>query len=171
MAIIFEAVATDEQRTLLAHVADEIWHEYWPALIGEAQTDYMVEQFQSLSAIERDIAEHAYEYWLLREDETNTLVGYTGGHVEPETNRFFISKIYLYKDQRGKGYARCVVDFYNKLCLDRELSALYLTVNKGNELGIRAYKGTGFEIIEAVETPIGDGFIMDDYIMERPVHA
>ena len=46
---------------------------------------------------------------------------------------------------------------------------MYLTVNKHNELGVRAYNGTGFEVIDAVETDIGEGFIMDDYIMERPV--
>lgn len=40
-----------------------------------------------------------------------------------------------------------------------------LTVNKGNELGIRAYKGNGFDIIESVEADIGNGFVMDDYIM------
>jgi len=38
-------------------------------------------------------------------------------------------------------------------------------INKGNELGIRAYKGNGFDIIESVEADIGNGFVMDDYIM------
>ena len=43
---------------------------------------------------------------------------------------------------------------------------MYLTVNKYNDLGIRAYEGTGFVTIDAVETDIGEGYIMDDYIME-----
>ena len=46
---------------------------------------------------------------------------------------------------------------------------MYLTVNKHNDLGIRAYKAKGFETIDAVETDIGNGFIMDDYIMEKKV--
>ena len=46
---------------------------------------------------------------------------------------------------------------------------MYLTVNKGNELGIRAYEGNGFETMDAVEADIGSGFIMDDYIMEKRV--
>lgn len=165
--LIFEPVETDEQIVGLSQIADEIWHEYWPALIGEAQTDYMVEKFQSEEAIRRDMAENNYEYWILLDGDTEEVVGYTGGHEEPETNRYFISKIYLFESQRGKGYARQVVDFYNDLCLERNLHAMYLTVNKGNELGVRAYKGTDFEIIDAVETDIGKGFIMDDFIMER----
>lgn len=171
----FEPVETDGQKELLAKAADEIWHEYWPPLIGAEQTDYMVDSFQSRTAIERDMAEHAYEYWLLYASEEEggapgegeRLVGYTGGHVESETNRFFISKIYLYAAERGKHFATRVIEHYVTLCRARGLSAMYLTVNKHNELGVRAYKGNGFEVIDAVETDIGEGFIMDDFIMEK----
>lgn len=211
--VFFEPVTADTVDALAA-LADEIWHEYWPDLIGADQTDYMVEQFQSRTAIVRDMREHAYEYWLLRapgeagepcvaQPADNTvphaaqpagstaephaeqavdaaanspagtfagrIVGYTGGHVEPETNRFFISKIYLRAEERGKHFASSVVRFYEELCRARGLCAMYLTVNKGNELGIRAYEGNGFTTIDAVETDIGQGFIMDDYIMEKRV--
>lgn len=169
MAIVFLPVKTADDRMRLAALADEIWHEYWPALIGAAQTDYMVENFQSLEAIERDMAEHAYEYWFLQDDEDGRTVGYTGGHVEPETNRFFISKIYLRAPERGRGFASQTIRFYENLCRERELHAMYLTVNKHNDLGIRAYLGKGFETIDAVGTDIGNGFVMDDYIMEKPV--
>ena len=51
----------------------------------------------------------------------------------------------------------------------RNLDAMYLTVNKHNDIAIRAYEAKGFETIEAAETDIGEGFIMDDYIMEKCV--
>ena len=165
--MVFRPVESPQDQERLAELAGSIWHEYWPALIGEAQTDYMVERFQSLPAIRRDIAESAYEYWLVCDGDR--VVGYTVGRAEPETGRFFISKIYLKAQERGRGYARRVVEFYDALCRERGLHAMYLTVNKGNVLGVRAYKGTGFETVDAVETDIGHGFVMDDYIMERPV--
>ncbi len=167
MGVTFDPVTTEDDRRRLAKLADDIWHEYWPALIGTAQTDYMVERFQSLGAIERDMREHDYEYWLLRAE--GRVVGYTGGRVEPETNRFFISKIYLLAAERGKGFARRTVEFYEDICRNRGLKAMYLTVNKGNDLGVRAYLGTGFATIDAVETDIGNGFVMDDYIMEKRI--
>ena len=95
------------------------------------------------------------------------IVGYTGGHVEADTNRFFISKIYLLKEHRGEGLCSATIRFYERLARERGLDALYLTVNKHNEMAIRAYKAKGFEVIDAVETDIGDGYIMDDYIMEK----
>lgn len=168
MNATFVPVETDADRTRLAQLASDIWHEYWPAIIGEAQTDYMVEKFQSLPAITRDMAENAYEYWFIRADDGRT-VGYTGGHAEPETSRYFISKIYLLADERGRGFASATIRFYEQLCRDRGLHAAYLTVNKHNELGIRAYVGKGFKTIESVVNDIGNGFVMDDYVMQLEV--
>lgn len=224
--VTFQPIKTAKDVENLATLASEIWHEYWPAIIGADQTDYMVEQFQSEEAIRRDIAENSYEYWFICAEEnpdavnaannadakdaadtadttnaadtarataqttaraanSNTtrnanapaktaptgkhIVGYTGGHVEPETNRFFISKIYLLAEERGRGHASATIRFYENLCRTRGLHAAYLTVNKHNELGIRAYRAKGFETIDAVETDIGNGFVMDDYIMELTV--
>lgn len=166
MAIQFKPVQSEAEQEELAVLASAIWNEYWPALIGQAQTDYMVENFQSLNAIKRDMTDNGYEYWFLLDDAGN-VIGYTGGHDEDETNRFFISKIYLLKEERGKGYASQVIRFYEDLCADRSFDAMYLTVNKHNDLGIRAYDAKGFKTIEEVETDIGEGFIMDDFIMEK----
>mgnify|MGYP004547496767 FL=1 len=170
MTTYFIPVETDEQTHQLANMATAIWNEYWPAIIGQEQTTYMIERFQSYDAITRDMAENDYEYWFVvadKDEPTERIVGFTGGHNESETNRFFISKIYLLAQERGKHFASDVIAFYNDLCLKREFSAMHLTVNKHNELGIRAYQGKGFETIDAVETDIGQGFIMDDFIMER----
>lgn len=172
-------VRTAAEQELLARLAHEIWNEYWPRRIGQAQTDYMVERFQSLEAIRRDMAEHAYEYWFAcvpgdastsgyRLEDGRRVVGFTGGHVEPATDRFFISKIYLLAAERGKHYASGIIAFYDNLCRTRGLQAMYLTVNKGNELAKRCYVAKGFAVIDARVTDIGGGFVMDDYIMERP---
>ena len=202
MSVSFRQIERDEEVEALAHMAHHIWNEYWPALIGQEQTDYMVEKFQSLNAFRADIADNGYEYFFIMDRENATpreldqavhgavesdrdgelahdaedfaheaakprIIGYTGGHVEADTNRFFISKVYLLKEHRGRGLIASVVRFYERLCCERGLDAMYLTVNKKNEMAIRAYKKHGFEIIDAVETDIGEGFIMDDYIMEK----
>lgn len=188
MALRFEPVNDETALDVLVMAADEIWHEYWPALIGPAQTDYMVDQFQSKQAISTDIAEHGYRYFLLRDDE-GALVGYTGGCVEDYSadplceaacvhgeviakahpRRVFISKIYLYAQERGKHYASRVIEFWEQLARDEKASAIYLTVNRDNELGVRAYLGRGFETIEERCADIGEGFVMDDYIMAKAV--
>ena len=188
MALTFHLVESEEDLQRTARVAHDIWFEYWPALIGQAQTEYMVKNMQSYAAIVNDIRNIGYRYWLLF-DEEGTCVGYTSSLAEdfsadpdsPEatkhgvevakraSKRLFISKIYLYASERGKHYASRVLEFYEQLCHDEGLTAMYLTVNRGNELGIRAYIGRGFETVEELAADIGEGFVMDDYIMYKPV--
>ena len=210
MDIQFKRVTTQQDQETLAQLAHDIWNEYWPPLIGQDQVDYMVDQFQSLETIKRDMAQNGYEYWFitttdpdddinesediaefdgllgfgLLSDETPLgeqdvplgfdgseprIIGYTGGHPEPETNRYFISKIYLLADERGHGVAKRVLTFYENHARELGLGATYLTVNKHNDMAVRSYEKNGFKTIESVETDIGEGYIMDDFIMERPV--
>lgn len=175
MSVTFQIVKTAEDLDALAALAHEIWFEYWPAIIGEEQTAYMVEQFQSLEAIKRGIAQEGYRYWFIVDSEAaecaphGRIMGYTGGYAEDATNRWFISKIYLLNSARGRGYCSKTIAFYEDLCRQNGWHAMYLTVNKHNELGIRAYKGKGFDTIDSVVNAIGEGFVMDDYIMEKAV--
>ena len=167
MELRFEPVKSGEEIKEITAIADIIWHEYWPSLLSDDQVDYMVEKFQSLAAFTADIHENGNEYWILKAD--GKVVGYTGGREEHESSRFFISKIYLFAEERGQGYASQVIAFYQNLCRERGLGAMYLTVNKYNELGIRAYEGKGFDTIDSVVTDIGEGYVMDDYIMEKKI--
>lgn len=189
MGARFEQVVTDEQVERLAEVASEIWHEYWPAIIGEGQTDYMVNMMLTVPALKRDMAEHNYRYWFVYDEEDGRLVGFTGGATQVLTGdaehdaafllspvvdgkwdrRFFLSKLYLYASERGKHYASRVIEFYEQLCQDENLPVMYLMVNRRNELGLRAYKGRGFQIMEETDADIGEGFYMIDYIMAKEV--
>lgn len=188
MGLTFGLVESAQDIATTAEVAHDIWFEYWPGIIGVDQTEYMVSTMQSQEAITRDIQQVGYRYWLLY-DEEGACVGYTcslaedftddpygaeatkhGGEISKRAaRRLFISKIYLYAQERGKHYASRVIEFYEQLCRDENLQAMYLTVNRNNELAIRAYLGRGFETIEEVDAPIGEGFVMTDYIMCKTV--
>jgi RimJ/RimL family protein N-acetyltransferase len=46
---------------------------------------------------------------------------------------------------------------------------LTLNVNRKNTGSVRAYERCGFRIVKRGDFPIGNGFVMEDYIMERPL--
>ncbi len=188
MSVTFDPVLSSQQIEELAAMAEQIWNEYWPPLIGKGQTCYMVQKYQSIQAIERDMRDCSYRYWFVV-DERGKRVGYTGGATEIAVDnrerdeeachnaevqrrwarRFFISKIYLYASERGKHYSSQIVRFLEDLCRKEGLQVMYLTVNKGNELGIRAYIGNGFELVDSQVVDIGCGFAMDDYVMAKEI--
>ena len=74
----------------------------------------------------------------------------------------FLSKLYVKKEFRHKGIGKAVFEKIKDFGFDK----IQLTVNKYNKNTIDAYLKYGFKIIDSVVSDIGNGFVMDDYIME-----
>ena len=51
----------------------------------------------------------------------------------------------------------------------QQAGRLWLQVNRGNTQAIAAYRRYGFRIVESRVFDIGDGFVMDDHVMELPL--
>lgn len=162
MSLQLKPVQSPEEIRIAAALADEIWHQHYGALLGTEQVDYMVEKFQSEGAISKQIVEGVT--YVLAVDNGEP-VGFCAYH--PEQERMFLSKIYLQKAMRGKGIARQFLNLVEREAAKMGLSAVYLTVNKENSGSIAAYKAMGFQTVDAVKTPIGNGYFMDDYIMQK----
>lgn len=145
----------------VAQLADEIWHECFTDIISLGQIDYMVEKFQSLDAMTNQIETQKYSYLAVYDDED--LCGYIA--VKPEDDdRFFLSKLYLRKDKRGKKIATLMMNRVFEEARKYGKKSVYLTVNKNNSHAIDVYKKSGYQIIDSVVTDIGNGYVMDDYI-------
>jgi Acetyltransferase (GNAT) family. len=157
----FVPAHTQAQLETVAALAHDIWYEYYVALIGRAQVDYMVAKFQSAAAMGRQIDE-GYEYFLVRRDGHD--VGYLGFQVQGEA--LFLSKFYLQRSVRGTGTGRVAMEFIERLARQRGLRLIWLTVNKGNP-AVNAYERLGFRIAADLVMDIGGGFVMDDYRMEK----
>lgn len=158
-------VARQDEIDLLAQLAQAIWNEHFPAIIGQAQVDYMVERFQSVPAMTRQLAE-GYEYYLLVNE--GDVTGYLC--VRPEHDqRLFLSKLYIQATHRGRGLARQALAFIENRARECSCTAVHLTCNQGNTTAIRAYERLGFKHTGAVVMDIGQGFVMDDVTMEKKV--
>lgn len=142
----------------LASLASSIWHEYWTCILTPEQIDYMVENFQSEKAIKNQIENENYTYYFIIKDGAKA--GYFG--ISDKKEYLFLSKLYLKKEYRHQGLGKKAFEKIKELANDKPIR---LTVNKYNTNTINAYKKWGFEIIDAVVTDIGSGFVMDDYIM------
>lgn len=163
MNVTFQKAENDAQLQEIAALAEIIWHEHFTPIIGEAQVIYMVDKFQSFHALKEQL-EEGYEYYRIFDD--GEFVGYTGIH--PENGRLFLSKLYVKKDARGRHLATKAIQFLKGICRERNLRSIWLTCNKHNDNSLAVYDHLGFSVIDTQEADIGNGFIMDDYIMELP---
>lgn len=165
MNITFEQVITEKQIKVLADTANIVWHDAFKDILTLAQIEYMIEKFQSFNALYEAINKNNYLYYLIKTD--NNVVGYTGLHEE--SGKMFLSKLYILKEYRGKGFSSKTFEFIENLAKEKNLKSVWLTVNKNNNHAIEVYKHKGFVVIRKQVTDIGNGFVMDDYVFEKVI--
>ncbi|MDY4813315.1 MAG: GNAT family N-acetyltransferase, partial [Ruminococcus sp.] len=112
-----------------------------------------------------DSINDGYEFYFVKLGKEN--IGFIAIH--PEEEKLFLSKLYLAKNHRGRGYASRMMDFVKERTVKKGLSKIYLTVNKYNTHTIDVYKHHGFIVIKSAKFDIGKGYIMDDYVMELSI--
>jgi len=162
----FKRVLSEEEIAEVARLAREIWQEHYVPIIGRAQVDYMLEKFQSTGAISRQIAQQ-YEYYLVLDRAQSA--GYVGLVPDPPGSELFLSKIYIRKELRGGGLGKEALEFVEELCRRRGIRTIRLTVNKNNARSISWYHKRGFVNAGPTVQDIGEGFVMDDFIMEKTI--
>ena len=158
----FRRAANAKDFTQIAGLADVIWREHYIPIIGKAKVDYMLEKFQSGEAIARQVAEHM-NYFLILAGERPA--GYLA--IQKRDRELFLSKIYLLKAYRGLGMGKKAMEFIVEKAGELDCDRIALTVNKNNHQSIQAYLKMGFENKGGKVTDIGEGFVMDDYLMVK----
>lgn len=152
----------------LASMAKRIWHDYFPPMIGQEQVDYMVGKFQTADAIRHQIKEGYRYFWIEAHYETgDARMGYLAYRHEPATASLFVSKFYLEARARKKGVGWAAQRGLEEEAGQLAAGTIWLTVNRENHAAIETYKGWGYKIIKEQMVDIGDGYFMDDYVMEK----
>jgi len=154
---ITEVVDIDDLKET-ARIAKTSWTETYVPIIGREQTDYMIERFQSYDAM-LDGVKKGERYYLI--SFNGIYCGYFC--LVNESEKVFLSKLYVLKEFQRNGIATSAFEFIKILCDRRKI---YLTVNRNNHPAMGFYKRMGF--IEAYDQvkDIGNGFVMDDHVME-----
>ena len=102
MAVEFKIVDNKKAIAQVAKLAKDIWNQHYLPMIGNEQVDYMLDKFQSESAIEQQIAE-GYKYYIIldKENENQIESGYFS--IKDKGEKLFLSKLYVLDYCRGKG--------------------------------------------------------------------
>jgi len=163
--IDFKLAINTKDFKIISELAKVIWTEHYTPIIGTDQVNYMLEKFQSEKAIKNQIVNNDYKYFIIF--NTNSPIGYLS--IKKEKASLFLSKIYIDKANRGKGIGKVAMRFIIEQAINLNCKKIYLTVNKYNTNSIMAYQKIGFKIIEELVIDIGNGFIMDDFKMEKSI--
>ncbi|MCE2756990.1 MAG: GNAT family N-acetyltransferase [Bacteroidota bacterium] len=155
---------TNEINTVKS-LSREIWMKVYPSIISVQQIEYMLELIYNEAALRRQMLELGHAFILLIENETP--IGYASySKMTPEyQERFRLHKFYLQPAYHGMGLGKMMMNDILKDVLSLQGSSLELNVNKYNP-ALGFYKKLGFSVISEEVIEIGEGYVMDDYIME-----
>lgn len=158
----FILATTKQHFKIIETLADTIWREHYIPIIGIEQVEYMLKNFQSAEAMYLQHNE-GYQYFLIHFNDEP--IGYLSFIKQDDS--LFLSKIYVSKDFRGKKIGKAAMDFVQKSALEQTCKSISLGVNKYNSKSIAAYEAMDFKRVGEAITDIGNGFVMDDYKMEK----
>lgn len=158
------AIRTIERNEL--HLITELSAQIWPIaykeIITQEQIKYMLSTMYSQEALEKNLSDgHVF----LIAERDGQAIGYAGYQVNfPQVEFSKLHKLYVLPKTQHNGvggalFNAVVSDSKNKYC-----HHLILQVNKINP-ALGFYHKKGMYIHEEAVFDIGNGFVMDDYIM------
>ena len=155
--------ATIENIPLIKEIAEKSWRKHYPGILFNEQIEYMLEQMYSENELQNHFENPNYHYYLLGDEEkTLGIMGFENHYQEKNTK---LHRIYLLEEAKGKGVGKFAIIFLKNQAKESGDQRIILNVNKQNP-SYYFYVSQGFKVYEEGVFEIGNGYVMDDYLME-----
>lgn len=158
--------ADKDQLHIVRDLAYAIWPDAYGEILSEAQLDYMLENFYAIPALEAQMENH---HVFLLAEENGIFYGFAAYEINcNNTGKTKLHKIYVLPETQGKGLGKLLLAEVEKAALQAGNQTLFLNVNRYN-IAQEFYKRLGFEIVHEEDIEIGQGYLMEDFVMEKPL--
>lgn len=190
--------ATTDDCDLINSVAARIWAPTYSHLMSPEQLAYMFDMMYAPENLRKAMTVGGQTFLIFYGDDTcnergvrnaEIEIGKDGGMCEYDSDGmngepvgyisyetlpdhdFYLQKIYLLPSEHGRGAGRQMLELFLEYLRELDPSArrLGLNVNRENQKAIDFYHRNGFEIVSRRDHHIGQGYYMNDYILERDI--
>ncbi len=147
---------------LIRELTMKIWPATYGDILSKEQIDYMIGMMYNADTL-RTQMDKGDEFILLYDGVQ--AVGFASfGLIGPGVYK--LHKIYILPAQQGRGTGRYMINQLVKAMQSKHARKLQLNVNRRNK-AISFYEKMGFSIIREEDNDIGQGYQMNDYVMEK----
>ena len=150
--------ATPADVEAIARVCGDGYRRTYPALLSPATIEDVVARYYAPDRIRSEIAAAppGWSGYLVAEDEDGQVVAAGGGgFTAPGVAEVFV--LYVDPDRRNRGFGTAVLDLLTQQQIDAGAREQWVSVTKGNTLGLPFYAARGFAFVEEVEPWDGTG--------------
>jgi GNAT superfamily N-acetyltransferase len=152
----------------IGFLAQQIWPSAYGEILNGEQLQYMLNFFYSPGSLRRQMLDDRHQFLLMEQGES--AIGFASWSATEEEGVFKLHKLYVLPGVQGKGLGRSMLQFIFQTIRPEGARALQLNVNRYNKAR-QFYERMGFRVIKEEDVPIGQGYFMNDYVMEVPVPA
>lgn len=146
----------------LCRLAHEIWHAHYPGIISKAQIDYMLAQRYTADSIRASLDSTCW----LGAWQGLVMNGFAHALADDQTSTWKLDKLYVHPDHQRTGIGQALLERVKQYACEAGATRLVLRVNRHNTVALAAYAKYGFRRYGADVLNIGNGFVMDDYLLE-----
>jgi RsiW-degrading membrane proteinase PrsW (M82 family)/ribosomal protein S18 acetylase RimI-like enzyme len=147
---------------LIRELSMKIWPQTYSSILSSDQIDYMLKaMYSEHSLLEQMNQKHEF----IIVNDGHEPVGFASfSLIAPAVYK--LHKIYILPQMQGKGAGKFVMSEIARAMIAKGGKALQLNVNRNNRAR-QFYEKLGFEVIREEDIDIGNGYFMNDYVMEK----
>lgn len=158
--------ATAAEIPLIQELTEQVWRPTYKDILTPAQIDYMLDLMYSTAALTKQITELQHHFLLLYDDATP--IGFASYSTMDTPGIYKLHKIYVHGKYHGKGVGKFFINAVEDRVKAAGAQILELDVNRENKARF-FYEKQGFSILKNKDTDIGNGYLMTDYVMQKPL--
>jgi len=145
----------------ISELAHTIWNAHYVPIIGQEQVDYMLAQMYNKENLKLQLEVNKHQFYLIHKDKE--CVGFISVSSNNQAD-YFLHKFYIHHHESSNGLGTECLSTLIELLKPKSLT---LTVNRQNYKSINFYFKNGFVINRVEDFDIGNGFVMNDFVMVR----
>lgn len=144
-------------------LAHEIWPSAYSSILSTEQLEYMLNLIYSIPSLEHQYSVLKHQFILVFENEI--AIGFASFSQHEDASIYHLNKIYVLPGMQGKNIGKKILNYITQEIKKTGAATLQLNVNRYNTAR-NFYEKQGFKIIREEDIDIGEGYFMNDYVME-----
>ncbi|MBC9930310.1 GNAT family N-acetyltransferase [Chitinophaga qingshengii] len=149
---------------VIQELTERIWKPTYKSILEPAQIDYMIDMMYSTASLTKQLTELNHKFIVLQDNKRP--IGYASYSPTDTEGVYKLHKIYLDPSYQGKGVGRFFLDTVCRQVKNLGATILELDVNRYNKARF-FYEKMGFSTYDEKDTDIGNGYVMEDYVMRK----
>ncbi|MGR3812013.1 GNAT family N-acetyltransferase [Jiulongibacter sp. NS-SX5] len=158
--------AEKEDLSIIQELAYKIWPPTFKDILSDAQMEYMLEMMYSLESLEQQVKDGVV---FLLCKVNSKIVGFAGYELNYKNSpKLKLHKLYFLPETQGKGLGKMMINRLAEIGEESEQLVIALNVNRFNK-AYDFYLKTGFQKVGSEDIDIGNGYLMEDFILEKKI--